>query len=307
MHANNAVKCLDWLMEHRSPDYADFCWGNDFTFTTRAGRIPRHEPTVVWSGLIGQAFLDGYDLLGQPQYLKVADSVCDWILKLPRETTASGTCLSYVAFKQVSIHNSNLLGGALLARAGQATGRTEALEVARQSMRYSCARQNSDGAWFYADAPKYHWIDNFHTGYNLDSLKRYAISTGDASFDANRRCGYDYFKRSFFEPEGRPKYMHDRTFPVDIQCAAQAIDTLAFFADEDPDALDLACRVANWTIAHMQSPDGHFYYRDLGWKKIKTPMFHWGQGTMFKALAHLSTRLPGDGGEHALCMGALHE
>ena len=37
----------------------------------------------------------------------------------------------------------------------------------------------------------------------------------------------------------------------------------------------------------MQDPDGHFYYRDLGWKKIKTPMLHWGQGTMFKALAHL--------------------
>ena len=37
----------------------------------------------------------------------------------------------------------------------------------------------------------------------------------------------------------------------------------------------------------MQARDGHFYYRDLGWKKVKTPMFHWGQGTMFKALAHL--------------------
>jgi hypothetical protein len=37
----------------------------------------------------------------------------------------------------------------------------------------------------------------------------------------------------------------------------------------------------------MQAPDGHFYYRDLGWVMIQTPMFHWGQGTMFKALAHL--------------------
>jgi hypothetical protein len=37
----------------------------------------------------------------------------------------------------------------------------------------------------------------------------------------------------------------------------------------------------------MQAGDGHFYYRDLGWKKVKTPMLHWGQGTMFKALANL--------------------
>ena len=43
----------------------------------------------------------------------------------------------------------------------------------------------------------------------------------------------------------------------------------------------------------MQAPDGHFYYRDLGWKKVKTPMLHWGQGTMFKALAHLLTKMSG--------------
>jgi hypothetical protein len=32
----------------------------------------------------------------------------------------------------------------------------------------------------------------------------------------------------------------------------------------------------------------------LGWKKVKTPMFHWGQGTMFKALVHLLSKTPGD-------------
>ena len=42
---------------------------------------------------------------------------------------------------------------------------------------------------------------------------------------------------------------------------------------------------------HMQAPEGYFYYRDLGWTKIRTPMFHWGQGTMFKALAHLMGKL----------------
>jgi hypothetical protein len=43
----------------------------------------------------------------------------------------------------------------------------------------------------------------------------------------------------------------------------------------------------------MQGQDGHFYYRDLGWKKVKTPMLHWGQGTMFKALAHLLNKVNG--------------
>jgi hypothetical protein len=43
----------------------------------------------------------------------------------------------------------------------------------------------------------------------------------------------------------------------------------------------------------MQDANGYFYYRDLGWKTIRTPMFHWGQGTMFKALSNLLTKLEG--------------
>jgi rhamnogalacturonyl hydrolase YesR len=289
--AQKAVACLDWLIQHRAPGCAQYCWGNHFTFTTRAGRIPHHAPTIVWSSLIGQAFVEAYEALGNRLYLEVASSICDWILTLPKEETKTGVCLSYVAFKQSSIHNSNMLGAALLARVGKLTQNRGALELAKLAMQYSCSRQNPDGAWFYGESPKYHWIDNFHTGYNLDSLKRYVDSTGDSDFDTCIRSGFEYFGATFFEADGKPKYYHNQTYPIDIQCAAQAIDTLAFFADDRPQALELACRVADWTIDNMQSPDGYFYYRDLGWMKIKTPMFHWGQGTMFKALAHLLNKL----------------
>ena len=234
--------------------------------------------------------MEAYEILGKVQYLDVALSVCAWILKLPREQTKSGVCLSYVAFKQSSIHNSNMLGGALLARVGSVTRGSEVLELAQQAILYSCSRQNHDGGWFYGEAPKYHWIDNFHTGYNLDSLKRYRDSTGDNGFDTQLGSGHTYFKKMFFEPDGCPKYFHNQTYPVDIQCAAQSIDTLAFFSDSDQENLNLACKVAAWTIDNMQDPDGYFYYRDLKWKKIKTPMFHWAQGTMFKALVNLSSR-----------------
>ena len=289
--AQRATMCLDWLLDHRSPGYDDLCWGNEFTFTTRAGRIPRGEPTIVWSGLIGQAFVDAFEIFGDTRYLEAANSTCDWILKLPREQTSTGACLSYVAFDQVSIHNSNMLGSALLARVGALTGRTEAIDVARQAMRYSCGRQNPDGSWFYGEAPKYHWIDSFHTGYNLDSLKRYIDSTNEQEFAGHLSRGFAYFKQNFFRSDGRTKYMHDRLLPIDIQCAAQAIDTLSLFSASDPGALDLAKRVAAWTISHMQAPEGSFYYRDLGWTKTRTPMFHWGQGTTFKALAHLVGKL----------------
>lgn len=289
-YRRRCIACLDWLIKHRAPTYSQICWGNHFSFSTRAGKIPAGEPTIVWSGLIGQAFMEAFETFQDEQYLDVVASVGEWVLKLPREQTATGHCLSYVAFKQSSIHNSNLLGAALLARWGAAAGRNDALEVAREAVRYTCTAQLDDGAWYYGEAPMYHWIDSFHTGYNLDSLKRYQDSTGDRSFDPQIRRGYDYFKARFFETDGRVKYYRERTYPVDIQCLAQAIDTLAFFSSDDPAALALAEQVAAWTLAHMQDSDGHFYYRDLGWLKVKTPMYHWGQGTMFKALAHLLSR-----------------
>ena len=284
---DKALVCLDWLMANKTPKYAEYCWGNHFDFASRGGRIPAQEPTIVWSGLIGQAFLEGFEQTDDEKYLRVAQSICEWVVKLPRGHTSNGHCLSYHGRFQSSIHNSNLLGAALLARTWKHTGHAEFLEVAQQAARYSCHRQLPDGAWWYGEEPKYHWIDNFHTGYNLDSIKRYAEATGDDSFKQNLRNGYRYFIRTFFESSGCPRYYHNNTWPVDIQCASQAIDTLCFFSDEHPEGLTLAAKVARWTMAHLKDPSGYFYYRRYPMVTSRTPYFHWGQATMFKALAHL--------------------
>jgi len=284
---DKAIACLDWLIANRSPKHPEYCWGNHFDFASRGGRIPAQESTIVWSGLIGQAFLEAFEQTGDEKYLAVAKSTCEWILKLPREQTPHGLCLSYHGRFQSSIHNSNLLGAGLLAGTWKYTARGEFLEVAREAVRYSCHRQLPDGAWWYGEEPKYHWIDNFHTGYNLDSTKRYIEATGDNSCQKNLQDGYRYFVRTFFEPSGCPRYYHNKTYPIDIQCAAQAIDTLSFFSDECPESLALATSVAKWTIAQFQDRSGYFYYRKYPLVISRTPYFHWGQATMFKALAHL--------------------
>ena len=284
---DKAVKCLDWLIANKSARHSDYCWGNHFDFTTRAGRIPAQEPTIVWSGLIGQAFLEAYECLGDPRYLAVADSISNWILTLPRERTPVGTCISYHGRFQSSIHNSNLLGAALLARTWKHTRRDELFVVAREAIRYSCHRQLPDGGWWYGEEPKFHWIDNFHTGYNLDTIKRYIEATGDDCFEGNLRRGYRYFVETFFESSGCPRYYHDKTYPVDIQSAAQAIDTLCLLSDEFSESLHLAANVAQWTIANLFDESGYFYYRLYPFMTSRTPYFHWGQATMFKALAHL--------------------
>ena len=291
LYRQKALTSLEWLMEHKSPKFEEYSWANHFDFASRGGRYSKHESIIVWTALIGHAFLDGYDLLAEPRYLEVADSVCRWILALPRERTESGTCISYMSPVMSSVHNSNMLGAAMLARTWRYTNQREYLEVASEAMKYSCSRQRSDGSWWYAEEPKFHWIDNFHTGYNLDSLQCYIDDTGDRTYDGALWKGLDFFKNHFFEKNGCPRYYHNRTYPVDSQCAAQAIETLSKFAGHDEESLLLAIRVAQWTIENMQDDEGYFYYRQYPLMKAKTPMLHWAQATTYRALSLLLSAL----------------
>ncbi len=146
IYKERAINCLKWLMENKSPFHSEYSWGNHFEYSSRGGRIPKYESTIVWISLIGQVFLDAYELYGDQIYLDVAISVCDWILKLSREKTKSGACISYVAYSQSSIHNSNMLGAAMLARAAKYHGDKKALDVSKEAMQYSCSGQLPDGA-----------------------------------------------------------------------------------------------------------------------------------------------------------------
>jgi len=291
-YKEKALRWLDWLDKNKAPGYEHHSWGNHFDHVSRGGRQPKNEPDIVWTGLLGHAYIDAYSEFVIERHREVAESILTWILRLPREKTECGICLSYLATTQSSIHNSNMVGAGYLARAGKLLGKLEAIEVAAEAMKYSCSRQLPDGSWYYGESTGNHWIDNFHTAYNLDSLKCFIESLGDNTYEENLRKGFEFYKKNLFEEDGRPKYYHNRTLPIDSQCCSQAIDTLANFAQYDRDALPLGCKVADWTIRRMQDPDGHIYFRRylLG-IKIKTPMLHWAQTTTFKAIAHLIWKL----------------
>jgi hypothetical protein len=290
-----AVACLKWLDVHKSPKFQKHSWANFFDFSSRGGAYYKDDSIIVWTSHIVQTYIEAFEQSSDQWFLDIACSACDWIMSLPRERTETGNCLSYFAHAQESIHNANMLGAAALARTAKFTDRQDYAEVARSAMLYSCSRILPSGAWWYAEEEKFQWIDNFHTGYNLDCLKCYVDYSGDNEFSEILTRGLRFYIENFFEESGRPKYYHNRAYPVDIQCAAQSIDTLAYFAPHDPECLPLAIKVADWTIQNMQNRSGFFYYRKypLG-ITARTPMLHWGQATMFKGLSHLILRLSTD-------------
>jgi hypothetical protein len=199
-----------------------------------------------------------------------------------------GLCLNYTPGRDAWVHNANTLGGAFLARVYSYTKNEDYRVLAQKSMQYTAQYQREDGSWYYGEKWNLHWVDNFHTAYVLDCFKHYSDSTDDRRFEGHLSKGYDFWKRTFFLHDGTPRYYDHKTLPLDIQCASQAIDTLQFFSDRDPEAISLAMKVANWTVTNMQDKSGYFYYRRYSkWLVNKTPTLHWGQATMLCALAGL--------------------
>jgi rhamnogalacturonyl hydrolase YesR len=293
IYKQKAVSCLEWLMRNKAPGFEQYSWGKMFDFASRGGRQGKYEPITVWTSLIGMAFLEAYETLGDEKYLEVADSICQWILERPRNVTDSGFCINYTPFGkgECTIHNQSMLAAAMLARTAKFKPNEEYFKVARGAIQYTCSRQLDDGSWYYGEDPKYHWIDNFHTGYNLDALKCYMECTDDTTYESHLKKGFEFFKNTFFEPTGRPKYYHDRTYPIDSQCCSQAIETLTNFSEYDESSLDLAVKVAEWTIENMQNRSGYFYFMQYPSMTLKVPMIHWAQATTYKALPFLLLKI----------------
>ncbi len=287
--ASKAEFALQWLIDNQLPGYSGACWGNHFDYQSRGGYIPKRSPTVVWTSLIGHAFLDAFDHFQRDRYLQVAVSACEHILRdLSAFPDGDGLCISYVPGADSRVHNANTLGASLLARTYSHTRNESYLELAHKAMLYTAQHQRSDSSWYYAESSDAHWVDSFHTGYVLDSFKYYAEGAGDDRFNQTLMSGYEYWKKTFFLADGTPRYYDHKTLPLDIQCSSQAIDTLVFFHDRDPESVKLATRIAQWTIKNMQDRTGYFYYRRYSrWLVNKTPTLHWGQATMLCALAGL--------------------
>lgn len=287
-YLEKARYCLDWLIEKRCPQFKGYAWGNHFEYQSRGGNIAKGMPTIVWTGLIGHAFLDGYEILGDEKYLAVARGACDFIVdELGWQEFPEGKLLRYYPNADILVHNSSMIGASLLGRVHSIVPNARHCAIAEDAVRFTLHHQREDGAWYYGVGSKWAWVDSFHTAYVLESLHIFCRRTGSKQFEGALRKGYDFFIKTFFGADGTPRYYDTKTPPLDIQCASQAIQTLVNLRELHPDSVATALNVADWTIANMQDKSGYFYYRKYPFMTNKTPTLHWGQATMFAALANL--------------------
>ncbi len=267
--------------------YQGTCWGYPFDWQAKAFFVPEGTPNLVTVSFIIQALLEYYHLFHDDKAVQMARSCCDFIVKdMILYQDADTLCFAYIPGSRVAVHNVNVLAAAALAMTAAVTGEDSLANAAAKAIRYTVNRQNANGSWFYGEEPYHHWIDNFHTGYNLCAIKRFQDASGDRTFHDSLVKGYKYFKHMLFTSDGMPKYHAGKIRPYDVHTFTQAILTYIEFTELDADALEAAVRLAQEMNRTFRSRHGYYYYQ----KNIclnKIPYMRWSQAWVFVSLCKL--------------------
>ena len=282
---------LDELIGLKISGYSGAAWGYSFDWQSRHFFAPRGTPMIVPTAFAACALLQAADTFGDERYWEIARSSCEFILHDLKRTveTEDEVCFSYSPIDHTYVFNASLLAAETLASVGAVTGENDFCELATRAARYVVKRQRGDGAWAYGAAANQAWVDNFHTGYVLQSLSRIMKSCPAAAgqfADALER-GYKFWRERFFLADGWPKYYDDALYPADTHTAAAAIVTLLELRPLDCGALSLAEKIAVWLLNNMRDNSGSFYYQRKRFYTVRMPFMRWSQAWTTYALARL--------------------
>jgi hypothetical protein len=186
-----------------------------------------------------------------------------------------------------------MLAAALLVRVYAVTGEASFRTAAEQAAAFTLSRQRSDGAWVYGEADDQGWIDSFHTGFVLVSLKSLISHLERGDWLGGLRRGYDFYAKRFFLADGTPGYYHNRLYPLDVHSAAQAVITFCEMMELTPNARNLAARAVKWATQNLQAPTGFFYFQRHRFYTNKIPYMRWSQAWMLYALSLFLTKSMG--------------
>lgn len=299
---------LDELLAARA-ETGGAAWGYNFDWQGRAFYAPRGTPTVVPTAFAVRALIEATRDLDTPgeegtvsegvwPYLTAATSACRFILDQLNRSGESDeeVCFSYTPLDRTRVFNASLLAGEALAAAGAVTGPKTWADYALRAARYVVRRQQADGSWAYGADSYQSWADNFHTAFVLTSLLRIQrdcasqLSTDEATREEIESAigrGYRFWREGFFLADGWPKYYHRSAHPADAHSAGAALVALAELREREPDAQELAHRVAAWTLRELRDPRGFFYYQKRRLRTVRTPYMRWSQAWMAYGLARL--------------------
>jgi hypothetical protein len=281
----HASRWLEALLSNHSGGADGLAWGYPFELQTRFFLYPQGTPNTVATSFVAQALLDGAELLDNQRWGEQARAAAGYLETRMLVEDRGRTYFRYLPEETELIHNANMLAAATLVRTARVAGESRLLEPAAAAVATTLAAQRSDGSWPYAEGPGGSWVDNFHTGYVLESLAECLQLLPNVREPLTR--GLDYWERELFLPDGTPKYYSNRTFPIDAHCYAQAIDTWLSVSDWHPRAYAQASHLAELLTERMLDPSGFVHFQRRRFWTSRVPLVRWTTAPSFRALAGL--------------------
>lgn len=282
-YENEINLLISKLIENQSNGYHGISWGYDFDWEGRYFTVPAYAPTVVTTGIISNALYVNYKITNNQKSFELCKNTVSFISNdLNRIIKDENFCFSYSPFDKQVVFNATMKGARLLSQVYSLTNDVKLKEDASKTVSFVMDHQFEDGSWQYSYGDKRTWVDNYHTGYILDSLDDYIKLTQDNKYQDNLKKGLDYYTKNFFHDNQIPKFYDKKLFPIDCTSASQSILTLCRFGE-----IELATNVALWIIKNMQSKKGFFHYRKSKSYTVKTSFMRWSNAWMFLALSFL--------------------
>jgi rhamnogalacturonyl hydrolase YesR len=199
--------------------------------------------------------------------------------------------IGYVLQKPSSIVlNINILAGAFLVKLWKHTSEADLLRAAQKLLNFTARRRTSYDAWYYT-YPRHHspiTHDNYHTGGIVDGLLEYFEETGDDRYLDVYRKGLEYYQKHLFEPDGAPRWMSNKKYPLDVHGAAQGIISFSKAARHNEAFGHQAEKIAEWTLQNFYRPRTRdFAYRKGRYVTWNYSLMRWCNAWMARALGEM--------------------
>lgn len=286
---------FEWLYNNTSTGYSGACWGYNYDWPRSDGSMfHAYTPSVVVTAFIARGLMAHYKVSKDHRVKELINSAVQFVKNDVHCSIFEdeSRCYSYTPVQRDLVINANLLAAEILAYDDFLSDKKEHLPIVLEVLKYTLKTQNEDGSWYYSHSPKTgkpkKQID-FHQGYVIDSIdiliNLYQLD--DPKYQVSIKKGISYYQEKQFHPDGYAYWRIPKVWPIDIHNQSQGIISLARFNKLDEQALAQADKVASWTIKHMKSPKGYFYYQKYSWFTNKTNYFRWNQCWMLLAMIQL--------------------
>jgi hypothetical protein len=295
LYKDDLSRCINFLKSKSlKQKYGFDCWaGHYYKYRGFDGSMLAPDiPDVITTSNVIKALVESYLILKDNELKYIGKSAYDFLIDRLLGKTEDG--LFYLKYDTLSenkiVINASAEGLGAICRLMPLYDDTKMKETACKLSEFLMSTQDPDGCWIYSKykSGKIRRQTDFHQGFIIDSLVEYLPFAESKEQDLlleSIKKGADFYREKQFLDNGRCYYRYPKLYPTDIHNQAQGIITFCKLSTFDPEYLEFAKKILEWTILNMQDCSGYFFYQKDRIFTNKIPYMRWGAAWMMLSMA----------------------